>query len=377
MKKMIFAALLAGCIGCSNQDDVLLDKEGKVSLSVNLSFSEAKTKSGDDAMTDSENYPKWSQLLLIAKDNTGAIIEEKLVNNEDSFNNTINLIEKSYNNKLIGGTVVAYAVTKDHSWGDISTSNLPVLADSQTDINNWQSSGSIKEGIEGKFVNVPYYGSSNITLNGNAEDGHIKLSATVNVVPELGRIQVLDTPNKGGEKVLDNGSKIVVSAIKVTDVYINRLKSSSGDTLDIRNGNEVPATGWASKYYYGSDKPLWGMTDNFTNSSNPTNVGYQIFDGDKPHVIVKVEYQLNNDASKNYEGYLTIYKFNYKREPESVATSGDLVVAKGKVYDIDLSKLTPSFDQITDEPYDPTVYYDLFVDVAVKDWVKVEVTPEL
>lgn len=375
MKKMIFAALLAGCIGCSNQDDVLLDKEGKVSLSVNLSFSEAKTKSGDDAMTDSENYPKWSQLLLIAKDNTGAIIEEKLVNNEDSFNNTINLIEKSDNNKLIGGTVVAYAVTKDHSWGDISTSNLPVLADSQKDINNWQSSGFVKEskedvkGIKGKFVNVPYYGSSNITLNGNAEDGHIKLSATVNVVPELGRIQVLDTPNKGGEKDLGNGNKIVVSAIKVTDVYINRIKSGD-NTIDIRNKQEVPATGWASNYY-ASDKPLRGMTDNFTNSSNPTNVGYQIFDGDKPHVIVKVVYQLN-DVDKDYTGYLTIQKYTY-----GSVDKGDLVVAKGKVYDIDLSKLTPSFDQITDEPYDPTVYYDLFVDVAVKDWVKVEVTPEL
>lgn len=376
---MIFAALLAGCIGCSNQEDVLLDKEGKVSLSVNLSFSDVKTKSNDPSIA--EPYPKWSQLLLIAKDNTGAIIEQKLVNNEDPFNKTIDLIEKSDNNKLIGGTVVAYAVTEGHDWGTISTSNLPVLADftksdSQKDINNWQPSGFIKDQIKGNFVNVPYYGSSNITLNGNAVDGHIKLSATVNVIPELGRIQVLKTPNKGGVKDLGNGNKIVVSAIKVTDVYINRIKSK-GITIDIRNGGEVPETGWVDKYY-GSDKlSLWGMRDNFTNSSNPTNVGYQIFDGDKPHVIVKVEYQLNGDESKNYEGYLTIYKFKYKRESESVVTSGDLVVAKGKVYDIDLSKLTPEFDQITDEPYDKTVYYDLSVDVEVKDWVKVEVTPEL
>lgn len=375
---MIFAALLAGCIGCSNQEDVLLDKEGKVSLSVNLSFSDVKTKSNDPSIA--EPYPKWSQLLLIAKDNTGAIIEQKLVNNEDPFNNTINLIEKSDNNKLIGGTVVAYAVTEGHDWGTISTSNLPVLADftksdSQKDINNWQPSGFIKDQIKGNFVNVPYYGSSNITLNGNAEDGHIKLSATVNVIPELGRIQVLNTPTIGGETVLDNVNKIVVSAIKVTDVYINRLKSSSGDTLDIRNKKEVPETNWASEYY-GSDKSLWGMTDSLKNDTT-TNVGYQIFDGDKPHVIVKVEYQLNDDKSKNYEGYLTIYKFNYKRESESVATSGDLIVAKGKVYDIDLSKLKPKFDQITDEPYDKTVYYDLSVDVEVKDWVKVEVTPEL
>ncbi|MGL6179614.1 MAG: hypothetical protein ACRC13_10500 [Tannerellaceae bacterium] len=375
MKKMIFAALLAGCIGCSNQEDVLLDKEGKVSLSVNLSFSDVKTKSNDPSIA--EPYPKWSQLLLIAKDNTGAIIEQKLVNNEDPFNNTINLIEKSDNNKLIGGTVVAYAVTEGHDWGTISTSNLPVLADftksdSQKDINNWQPSGFIKDQIKGNFVNVPYYGSSNITLNGNAVDGHIKLSATVNVIPELGRIQVLKTPNKGGVKDLGNGNKIVVSAIKVTDVYINRLKSSSGDTLDIRNKKDLPETGWASEYY-GSGKSLWGMTDNFTNSSNPTNVGYQIFEGDKPHVIVKVEYQLNKDASKNYEGYLTIYKFNYDGGNENK----DLVVEKGKVYDIDLSKLTPEFDQITDEPYDKTVYYDLSVDVEVKDWVKVEVTPEL
>lgn len=377
MKKMIFAALLAACIGCSNQEDVVMETGNKVSLSVKLNFSDAKTKSGDDAITDEANYPKWTQLLLITKDNTGHIVNETIKTKEDLGEGLLTLIESSVNRNLIGGTVEVYAVTEVglENWGSLGSENLPVLASEQTDINNWQPSGFIKKDIKGTFANVPYYGSVVISLDGSiVNETHTKLLAKVDVNPELGRIQILGTPQSGGAtKKEDESSEsaVVVSAIKVTNVYINRI-TTKNELIDIREGKDVPTTGWADKFY-GLDKLLSGMKDIFEAKSTTTNVGYQIFDQDKPHVIVKVTYQLNDDESKSYEGYLTIQKFNYT----DADADQNLTVNKGKVYDIDLSKLQPKFDQITDEPYDKTVYYDLSVDVTVHDWVKVPVDPEL
>lgn len=369
MKKMIFAALLAACIGCSNQEDVVMETGNKVSLSVKLNFSDAKTKSGDDAITDEANYPKWTQLLLITKDNTGHIVNETIKTKENLGEGLLTLIESSVNRNLIGGTVEVYAVTEVglENWGSLGSENLPVLASEQLNINNWQLSGKIKEGVTGTFANVPYFGLSKaIILSGNAIDGHVQLLATVNVIPEMGRIQVLNTPKTGGKTTLTNGSVIEVTGLSVEEIYINKV-TSNNSVINIKGDNEKPVDDWIKTFYKGEGAHLSGLMD------IKTNVGYQIFDQDKPHVIVKVTYQLNGDESKSYTGYLTIQKFNY----EDADADQNLTVNKGKVYDIDLSKLQPKFDQITDEPYDKTVYYDLSVDVSVHDWVKVLVDPDL
>lgn len=361
MKKLLSLALIAITLfACSEQEELnnSSSNAGKTSLFVKIDLSRFNTRSGDSIITA---IPEGSHLLLVAK--TGSEVREKLIAKTDlAVNGVVQLFEKDPTN-FVGGTVEAYIVTTGHNWGNItalSTVNLPVLAAGQPDINNWQLSGLIREGIAGKFVNVPYYGSDTIKDNGPGVDGHHQLSATVSVTPELGRIQVLGSPISGGEK-----NNYTVTSIIVKNIYINRV-ISKGDTVDIRtnSGKNVLTNEWV-KEFYATDKPLVGMTDTVTNR------GYQIFDGSKPHVIVEVEYQLSNNTTK-YKGYLTLQKFNY-----TGTTSGDLTVAKGKIYNIDLSSLKPTYDQIGDDPYDNTVYYDLNVTVTVNTWSSVSVTPEL
>lgn len=372
MKKMIFAALLAACIGCSNQEDVVMETGNKVSLSVKLNFSDFQTKSGDTAIDD---LPEWSQLLLIAYNSDNEIKGEVSLSKKEFKKlipaRTIQILEKSNDPKLVGGKVLAYVVATGNEWGTITTDyesqtrqpNLPVLTNEQKDINNWQPGGFIKAEIAGKFVNVPYYGvSSAIIDNGPSGDGHHQLTATVDVIPELSRIQVLNTPKEGGTKDV-NGNTITVTSLTVENIYVNRV-TTNGKIEDIRTNVDQVESDWFDEFYAES-KSLVGLTD------IGTDKGYQIFDQDRPQVIVKVTYQLNGEA-KDYTGYLTIEKYNY-----GTVVSDDLLVSKGKVYDIDLSKLQPTYDQIGDEPYDKTVYYDLSVDVTVHDWVKVPVDPEL
>lgn len=361
MKKLLSLALIAITLfACSEQEELnnSSSNAGKTSLSVKIDLSKFKTRSGDDSIT---NIPEWSHLLLIAKSSDGSIVREKLVT-KALFSNIVSVFEKESGN-FTGGTIEAYIINTGNDWVTmtaLSTVNLPVLATEQTDINNWQLSGFIREGIAGKFVNVPYYGSDTIKDNGPGVDGHHQLSATVSVTPELGRIQVLGSPISGGEK-----NNYTVTSIIVKNIYINRV-ISEGDTVDIRtnSGKNVLTNEWV-KEFYATGKPLVGMTDTVTNR------GYQIFDGSKPHVIVEVEYQLSNNTTK-YKGYLTLQKFNYNE-----IKSGDLTVAKGKIYNIDLSSLQPTYDQIGDDPYDNTVYYDLNVTVTVNTWSSVSVTPEL
>lgn len=373
MKKMIFAALLAACIGCSNQDDVVMETGNKVSLSVKLNFSDFQTKSGDTAIDD---LPEWSQLLLIAYNSDNEIKGEVSLSKKEfkalTPARTIQLLEKSDDPKLVGGKVLAYVVATGNKWGPITTDyksqtpqpNLPVLTNEQKDINNWQPSGSIKEGIAGDFVNVPYYGVSEAIIDkGPGVDGHHQLTATVDVIPELSRIQVLNTPQEGGTKEV-NGNTITVTSMTVENIYVNRV-TTNGKIEDIRTINGVNVAPDWFEAFYAETKNLVGLTD------IGTDKGYQIFHKDRPQVIVKVTYQLN-DEPKNYTGYLTIEKYSYE-----TVVSGDLLVSKGKVYDIDLSKLKPTYDQIGDEPFDDTVYYDLSVDVTVHDWVKIPVDPEL
>lgn len=365
MRNLLALALMAITLfACSQQDEVVDNvNAGKTSLSVKIDLSRFNTRSGDGIVS---TLPDWSRLLLVAKSSDGSEVREKLITKAElGSNTTVQIFEKEPVN-FSGGTVEAYIVTVGHNWGAITalgTPNLPVLAAGQTDINNWQSSGFITAGIAGDFVNVPYYGKDNITDNGPSGDGHHQLTATVTVVPELGRIQVLNTPKTGGES---NG--YTVTDIIVKNIYINKI-TSKGTIVDIRtqNGNQnVEAAGKWITDFYATGKPLAGMTD------VGTDKGYQIFNTNTPHLIVEVQYQLNNVTTKNYTGYLTITKFTYGN-----VTSGDLTVAKGKIYNIDLSKLTPAYDKIGDDPYDDTTYYDLTVEVTVENWSVISVTPEL
>lgn len=367
MKKILLLALIATTLfACSNQEELTdnSNNTGITSLSVKIDFSKFKTRSNDEKI---DALPGWSYLLLVAKNSGGSQVREKLVLKAEFSGTTqmIQLFEKESVN-FTGGTVEAYIITEGNGWGAITarnTVNLPVLASGQTDINNWQPSGFIKTGVAGTFANIPYYGSSTIIDNGPGGDGHHQLSATVSVIPELGRIQVLDTPQTGG--VANNHT---VTSLEVKNIYINKI-SSNGSTVDIRtqnSGQNVETGGqWINNYYI-AGKPLVGMTD------ASTDKGYQIFDKNTPHVIVEVAYQLDNKTDKTYKGYLTITKFTYDG-----VDKGDLTVEKGKIYNINLSQLQPAYDKIGDDPYDNTTYYDLNVVVEVKDWSIVSVKPEL
>ena len=363
MKKLLVLALMAiTFFACSQQEEIVDNSNaGKTSLSVRIDLSRFNTRSGDGLV--SAPLPNWTHLLLVARNTAGTEVREKLIA-KANFASTIQVFEKEPVN-FANGTVEAYIVTETNDWGTITalnTPNLPVLAAGQTDINNWQPSGLIKVGVTGKFVNVPYYGSGPITDKGPSGDGHHQLTAAVTVIPELGRIQVLNTPQTGG---VSNG--YTVSSIVVNNIYINKI-TSKGTTVDIRtqnSGTKVETGGKWITDFYAAAKPLAGMTD------AGTDKGYQIFDKNTPHLIVEVQYQLNNVAT-TYTGYLTITKFTY-----GTVTGGDLTVAKGKIYNIDLSKLQPAYDKIGDDPYDETTYYDLNVEVTVEDWSTVEVTPEL
>lgn len=367
MRTFLILALIATTFfACSQQEEIVDNlNTGKTSLSVKIDLSRFNTRSGDGIVTTP--LPDWSYLLLVAKNTGGTEIREKLIQRTSFIGtiNTIQVFEKESVN-FSGGTVEAYIVTNNNEWGIItalSTSNLPVLAAGQTDINNWQLSGFIKTSVKGSFVNVPYYGSGAITDNGPGSDGHNQLTATVSVIPELGRIQVLNTPQTGG--TLNNSE---VTSITVNNIYINKI-TSKGAIVDIRtqnSGQNVESNGKWLNDYYTTGKPLVGMTD------ADTNKGYQIFNDDTPHLIVGIDYQLNNDNTKVYSGYLTITKFTYLG-----VTNGDLTVAKGKIYNIDLSQLQPTYDKIGDDPYDDTTYYDLNVVVTVQDWSVIEVKPEL
>lgn len=365
MKKLLVLAFMATIFfACSQQEEIADNvNAGKTSLSVRIDLSRFNTRSGDGLV--STPLPSWSHLLLVAKNVGGTEVREKLIP-KASFTSTVQVFEKDPVN-FSGGTVEAYIVTDNNDWGAITalnTPNLPVLAAGQKDINNWQPSGLIKTGIAGKFVNVPYYGSSQpIVDNGPSGDGHHQLTASVTVVPELGRIQILNTPKTGG---VSNG--YTVTSIVVKNIYINKI-TSNGATVDIRtqnNGTNVEAAGKWITDFYAATKPLAGLTD------VGTDKGYQIFDGNTPHLIVEVQYQLNGVTTKDYTGYLTITKFTYNS-----VDKGDLTVAKGKIYNIDLNQLQPAYDKIGDDPYDETTYYDLNVVVSVQDWSTVEVKPEL
>lgn len=369
MKKLLSLVLIATTLlACSAQEELSNNSTnaGKTSLSVKIDLSKFNTRSGDGAITATSD---WSQLLLVAKKDSE--VREKLVTKGDftTASGMIQIFEKESVN-FTGGTVEAYIIATGNDWGTITTlptANLPVLAAGQTDINNWQPSGFIKTGIAGKLVNVPYYGSGVIIDNGPGGDGHHQLSAKVSVTPELGRIQVLKAPQSGGSKTV-GATTTTVTSITVQNIYINKM-ISNGAPIDIRttnSGTNVVTGGQWVNDFYAAGKTLAGMTD------TGTDKGYQIFDGSKPHVIVKIAYQLNNDTQKSYEGYLTLQKFSY-----AGVNSSDLTVEKGKIYNIDLSKIIPTYDQIGDDPYDNTVYYDLQVEVEVKDWSMVEVTPEL
>ena len=199
--------------------------------------------------------------------------------------------------------------------------------------------------------------------NGPGVDGHHQLSATITVIPELGRVQILNTPRTGG---IQNGNEVTYLLVK--NIYLNKIISNSA-TVDIRTqngGQNVETAGKWMTDFYTAGKPLVGMTD------AATDKGYQLFDGSRPHLIVGVDYQLNGNGTKTYSGYLTITKFSYQS-----VSSDDLVVKKGKIYNIDLSQLQPAYDNIGDDPYDNTTYYDLHVDVTVEDWSIIAVTPEL
>lgn len=365
MKKLLLLALVAlTFFACSEQEETDSLNAGKTSLSVKIDFSRfgTSTRSGDGSI--SAPLPTWDYLLLVAKNSGGTEIRETLIA-KAAFTSTIKVFEKEAVN-FANGTVEAYLLTVGHSWGTLTalpTVNLPVLAADQTNINNWQASGFIKAGVAGTFANVPYYGSSSITDNGPGVDGHHQLSATVTLVPELGRVQVLNTPQTGG--VL-NGK--TVTSLVVKNIYLNRIPTS-GATVDIRtqnSGQNVESAGKWITNFYDTGKPLAGLTD------ASTDKGYQLFDDSKPHLIVEVDYQLDNVTGTTYKGYLTITKFTYPG-----VTGGDLTVQKGKIYNIDLAELQPAYDKIGDDPYDDTTYYDLTVTATVEDWSIITVTPEL
>lgn len=353
MKKILLMALAAmTIISCTKQEEENVVLNGKASLSVTIDLSKF-TRSGDTNVADP--LAQISQMILVVKDKNDALVTSKVVTS--GFTAPIDLIEKTEDANLIGGQVYVYAVTTGNDWGTLSTNNLPTLAAEQPDINQWQKD---QAATKGGFLNVPYYGVATITQNGVNADSHILLTANVTITPELSRVQVLGTP-VGGTKTVGTSS-IAVSDIVITNVYINNV-ISKGSLVSPR-GNGVDD--WVSTDFFGTDGSLFSMQD------NNSGFGYQVFDGNKPHVVVKITYKTSVDGGSktDHVGFITIQKFTYN----SVDT-GDLTVTKGKIYNIKLGDLTVTYDKIGDEPYDNKIYYDLIANVSIEPWTIIEVTP--
>ena len=354
MKKILLMALVAMTIfSCSKEEENVPSLNGKASLTVKIDMSRF-TRSGDANVTD--QIPEIGEMILLVEDKQGNPITNKVITN--NFTSPIELIEKTDDADLIGGKVYVYAVTAGSNWIPLSGNSLPTLAKDQLNINEWQKD---QTATKGGFVNVPYYGVATIVQNGINTDSHILLTANITITPELGRVQVLGTP-KGGEKTVGS-SVISVSDIAVTNVYINNVYSNS--TVVTASGNG--GTDWAAGFF-SEGGALFSMQD------NGSGFGYQVFDGSTPHVIAKIAYKtsVDNGATANHVGFITIQKFSYASVP-----SGDLTVLKGKIYNVDLGALTVTYDKIGDEPYDNTVYYDLVANVKVEPWSIINVTPEL
>lgn len=358
MKKILLMALVAMTIfSCSKEEENVPSLDGKASLTVKIDMSKF-TRSGDGIVSDP--IPGISQMLLVVEDKDGTQVTEKVVTN--NFTSPIKLIEKTADANLIGGMVYVYAVTTGNDWTspgvELSTSNLPTLAANQSDINLWQKD---QTATKGGFVNVPYYGAAKIVQNGINADSHILLTANVTITPELGRVQVLGTP-QGGDKVVGS-STVTVSDIVVTNVYINNVLSN-GALVSPRGNN---SNDWVNGFF-NTGGTLFSMQD------AGSGFGYQVFDGNTPHVIAKITYKTSVDggATADHTGFITIQKFAYDGE-----TNKDLTVLKGKIYNVNLGALTITYDKIGDEPYDNTVYYDLVANVAVLPWSIINVTPEL
>ena len=353
MKKILLMALVAMTIfSCAKEEENVPTLDGKASLTVKIDMSKF-TRSGDANVS---TIPGISQMLLIVKDKEGTYVKEKVVTS--NFASPIELIEKTADANLIGGTVYVYAVTTGNDWGTLSEGNLPTLAENQLDINLWQKD---QTATKGGFVNVPYYGAATIAQNGINADSHILLTANVTIIPELGRVQVLGTP-QGDAKVVGS-STVTVSDIVVTNVYINNVFSNGA--LVSPRGND--SNDWVNGFFT-TGGTLFSMQD------AGSGFGYQVFDGNTPHVIAKITYKTSVDggATADHTGFITIQKFAYDGE-----TNKDLTVLKGKIYNVNLGALTITYDKIGDEPYDNTVYYDLVANVTVEPWSIINVTPEL
>lgn len=379
MKKVLFMVFAAiAFVSCTQQEDINVNSEGKTTLSVKLNFSKLTTKSGDKDIFTEGNIPEWSELLLIVKDKNNGIQEQRTYTKEgfDDLDNGVILFEK-VPATLSGGKVEVYILTEVIDWGSLEPDNLPLLAKDQPDINKWQKSGEIKAGIYGKFTNIPYYGMGGITPKGlNPSNNHELLEATVSVTPELGRIQVVNSPLVGGTE-----NQVTVNEINLLAIYINRVESNGGVKEIRTNGSNVDPITWESSFY-GPGQPLVEMWDDLTpinrstrSSTGITGYGYQIFDKSTPHIILKISYTLSSNPTPT-TGYLTITKFTYEEGGISFS-GGDLIVNKGKIYTIDLAKLQPKYTQIGEDPYDDTTYYDLNVEVKVNEWTVINVTPEL
>lgn len=358
MKKILLMALVALTImSCSKEEYDNANLAGKSSLSVKIDMSQF-TRSGDANITAA---PELGSMLLVVTDKNGTYVTEKLVSQGlDAPTINVELIEKTDDANLIGGKVTVYAVTIGNGWGTLTSvapQVLPTLAAAQKDINLWQ-----KDQAKGGFLNVPYYGEAPIVQSGINADSHILLNANVSITPELGRVQVKGTPT--GEAKTVGTSVITVSDVVVQSVFINNVVSN--DILVSPRGNGV--NDWADTNEFKAGGALFSMQD------GGTGFGYQIFDGNKPHVIVKITYNTSVDgaAKASHTGFVTIQKFTY-----GSVTAGDLAVEKGKIYDVDLGALALTYDKIGDEPYDNTVYYDLVANVTVNKWTIIQVTPVL
>ncbi len=353
MKKILLVAFIATTLfACNKEDENVATVNGKASLSVKIDIPKL-TRAGDANVANP--LAEIAEMILVVKDKNNIPVTTKVVTS--NFTSPIVLIEKTNDANLIDGKVYVYAVTAGNDWGTLSESNLPTLATGQLDINKWQKDHTE---TKGGFVNVPYYGEATIIQDGVNTDSHILLTATVTITPELGRIQILGIPT-GGTKTVGT-SVITVSDIAITNVYINNIYSNGA--LVSPRGNGVDD--WVSTAFFGTDGSLFSMQD------DNSGFGYQVFEGNTPHVIVKITYKTSVDGAvkSDHVGFLTIQKFTY----DSIDT-GDLTIVKGKIYNVDLGNLTLTYDKIGNEPYDNTIYYDLVANVSIEPWTIINVTP--
>lgn len=391
-------------IACSNEEEFDPNDSGKENkVLVNLTLGRASTKSLSESAANL--YNNINNLDIVFYNAGGAYIEApETVENDDSYSKNKEF-EKAkvalQNNQeatlTIKGVPVSakymYIVVNQPQEHAIGTSSLddakksPIyLADQVTEV-----------GEDYKFSGI------NSTLTGLGEIGPTDAENIAEVSVELrpvpSRIEIADVraiPLPTGESWGGaNIKSFIVAGFYINSFYTSgSLDPDSDDAGRQRVDNASDANKYTMKSYandgysYMCDEPTNGqMTsqsgadvskviwENITNdltvggASKPGWWGYQILQGEVPHIVVKLNVTFDDDTTAIK--FLTITKF--KRLGDSGVDAGSLQkVERGKVYRIE--NIDFDVTDLTDIPYEGTK--TVSAEVQVLAWIPVPIAPD-